>query len=80
MLRNLSELYAFSVATSGGSFGEVRNCYLDEQGWKIRFIVVETGPWLGGRKVLPNRQQEDDPFGHYGRLGHEYLAANAPPA
>ncbi|MEO7127552.1 MAG: PRC-barrel domain-containing protein [Rhodoferax sp.] len=52
MLRNVNDLYGFSVAASDGPIGEVRDCYFDDQTWTIRFFVVETGPWLGGRKVL----------------------------
>lgn len=52
MLRNVNDLYGFSVAASDGPIGEVRDCYFDDQAWTIRFFVVETGPWLGGRKVL----------------------------
>jgi hypothetical protein len=52
MLCNVNHLYGFSVAGSDGSIGEVRDCYFDDQAWTIRFFVVETGPWLRGRKVL----------------------------
>ncbi|MDQ6679852.1 MAG: PRC-barrel domain-containing protein [Pseudomonadota bacterium] len=52
MLRNVNDLYGFSVAGSDGPIGEVRDCYFDDQAWTVRFFVVETGPWLGGRKVL----------------------------
>ena len=52
MLRNVNDLYGFSVGASDGVIGEVRDCYFDDQAWAIRFFLVETGPWLGGRKVL----------------------------
>ena len=52
MLRNVNDLYGFSVAASDGPIGEIRDCYFDDQTWTIRFFVVETGPWLAGRKVL----------------------------
>ncbi len=52
MLRNVNDLYGFSVAAVDGSIGEIRDCYFDDQAWTIRFFVVETGTWLGGRKVL----------------------------
>ncbi|MEO8281450.1 MAG: PRC-barrel domain-containing protein, partial [Ideonella sp.] len=52
MLRNVNDLYGFSVAASDGPIGEVRDCFFDDQAWTIRFFVVEAGPWLGGRKVL----------------------------
>jgi hypothetical protein len=52
MLRNINDLYGCSVHASDGPIGEIRDCYFDDQVWTIRFFVVETGPWLGGRKVL----------------------------
>ncbi|MEO7337423.1 MAG: PRC-barrel domain-containing protein, partial [Caldimonas sp.] len=52
MLRNVNDLYGFSVNASDGPIGEVRDCYFDDQSWTVRFFVVETGAWLGGRKVL----------------------------
>lgn len=52
MLRNVNDLYGFSVAASDGPIGEVRDCFFDDQAWMTRFFVVETGQWLGGRKVL----------------------------
>lgn len=52
MLRNVNDLYGFSVAATDGPIGEIRDCYFDDQAWTIRFFVVETGSQLGGRKVL----------------------------
>jgi hypothetical protein len=52
MLRNVNDLYGFLVAANDGPIGEIRDCYFDDQSWTIRFFVVETGPWLNGRKVL----------------------------
>jgi hypothetical protein len=52
MLRNVNDLYGFSVEASNGPIGKIRDCYFDDQSWSIRFFVVETGPWLDGRKVL----------------------------
>lgn len=52
MLRNVNDLYGFSVSAADGPIGEIRDCYFDDQAWTIRFFVVETGVWLGGCKVL----------------------------
>jgi hypothetical protein len=32
--------------------GEVKDFYFDDQHWHIRYLVVSTGTWLKGRKVL----------------------------
>jgi hypothetical protein len=52
MLRNVNDLYGFPMAASDGPIGEIRDCYFDDQTWTVRFFVVETGAWLGGRNVL----------------------------
>ncbi|MEO8135464.1 MAG: PRC-barrel domain-containing protein [Betaproteobacteria bacterium] len=52
MLRDVNDLYGISVNASDGPIGEIKDCYFDDQAWTIRFFVVETGRWLGGRKVL----------------------------
>jgi hypothetical protein len=52
MLRNVNDLYGYTVAASDGLIGEVRDLYFDDAAWTIRFLVVETGPWLAGRNVL----------------------------
>ncbi|MEO8546250.1 MAG: PRC-barrel domain-containing protein, partial [Burkholderiaceae bacterium] len=52
MLRNVDDLYGFSLAASDGPIGEVRDCYFDDETWTIRFFLVETGSWLGSRRVL----------------------------
>lgn len=35
-----------------GEFGKVHDVYFDDQAWAVRYLVVETGDWLLGRKVL----------------------------
>ncbi|MEB0059662.1 PRC-barrel domain-containing protein [Variovorax sp. LG9.2] len=52
MLRNFNKILGFTVAASDGSIGEIRDCHFDDLTWTIRFFLVETGAWLGGRKVL----------------------------
>ncbi len=52
MLRNVNDLYGFSVTARNGPIGEIRDCYFDDQTWTIRFFIVQTGPWFGDRKVL----------------------------
>ncbi|MEP6882923.1 MAG: PRC-barrel domain-containing protein [Dokdonella sp.] len=52
MLRDFNDLYGFTLAGSDGPIGVVKDCYFDDQTWTIRFFMVETGAWLGGRKVL----------------------------
>jgi len=52
MLFVLSVLKAFTVVASDGRIGAVNDFLFDDQTWKIRWLVVDTGSWLLGRKVL----------------------------
>jgi hypothetical protein len=52
MLRSVNSLEGFAVGATDGSFGKVRNFYFDDQAWVVRYLVVDTGSWLGGRDVL----------------------------
>jgi hypothetical protein len=45
-------LEGFAVGATDGMFGKVRNFYFDDQAWVIRYLVVDTSTWLGGRDVL----------------------------
>jgi len=52
MLRNMEELRNFTLGATDGEIGKVKDFYFDDQTWKLRYLVVETGNWLFGRKVL----------------------------
>jgi sporulation protein YlmC with PRC-barrel domain len=52
MLLNLSELKGFTLKAKDGEIGEVQDFYFDDEDWAIRYLVVDTGNWLLGRKVL----------------------------
>ena len=52
MLHTIHELRGFSVEASDGTIGHVRDFFFDDVHWAVRFFVVETGPWLNGRRVL----------------------------
>ncbi len=52
-LRSLREVDGYDVAaTDGEAVGTVTDFLLDADGWVIRYLVVDTGRWLPGRKVL----------------------------
>ena len=52
MLRSVSDLEAFRIGASDGAIGSVKDFYFDDEAWVIRYVVVDTGGWLGGREVL----------------------------
>jgi uncharacterized protein YrrD len=52
MLKNVKELIGYDIHATDGNIGEVYDFYFDDQSWCIRYMVVNTGRWLSGRRVL----------------------------
>lgn len=51
-LREARKLEGYALHARDGTIGEVKDFYFDDQHWHIRYLVVWTGSWLKGRKVL----------------------------
>lgn len=52
MLRSLKQLYGYEILALDGEIGKVDDFFFDDKEWTIRYLVVDTGPWIFGRKVL----------------------------
>lgn len=52
MLTHASHLKNFAIRAADGELGTVAEFYFDDESWGIRYLVVDTGGWLGGRRVL----------------------------
>jgi hypothetical protein len=52
MLRSLKDIRGYGILASDGEIGDVYDFYFDDQSWNIRYLVVDTGKWLPGQKVL----------------------------
>ena len=52
MLRSIKQLLGDKLAASDGEIGHVKDFYFDDHNWAVRYVVVDTGSWLSGRKVL----------------------------
>ena len=52
MLRNVKDLRGYAIRATDGVIGKVDDFYFDDEDWGIRYLVVNTGSWLSGRKVL----------------------------
>ena len=52
MLYAVSSLKGFEIKATDGSLGTVSDFLFDDNTWKLRWMVVDTGRWLTGRKVL----------------------------
>ena len=47
-----SRVLGNAIEALDGPIGSVHDLYFDEQTWQIRYLVIDTGKWLPGRKVL----------------------------
>lgn len=52
MLHGAKKLEGMKIAALDGDIGSVDDVYFDDEKWVIRHLVVDTGKWLTGRKVL----------------------------
>lgn len=51
-LWSLKELEGFRILATDGDIGKVHDFFFEDQSWAVRYLVVDTGHWLPGRKVL----------------------------
>lgn len=51
-LRSTREVIGYAVRGRDGEAGEADDLILDAEEWAVRYVVVDTGKWLPGKKVL----------------------------
>ncbi|WP_316977052.1 PRC-barrel domain containing protein [Shumkonia mesophila] len=51
-LRSGREVEGYHVKATDGEIGHVEDFILDDEGWVVRYVVVDTRNWLPGKKVL----------------------------
>lgn len=56
MKRKIKSLTGFSIGATDGVVGEVKEFYFDDKTWTIRYLIVETGSWFNGKKILLSTQ------------------------
>ncbi|MCJ7717472.1 MAG: PRC-barrel domain-containing protein [Anaerolineales bacterium] len=52
MFLSIKNLSNYKIEATDGSIGQVHSFLFDDQSWIVRYLVVDTGTWLPGRKVL----------------------------
>jgi hypothetical protein len=52
MLRSVKSLEGYAIGATDGRFGKITDFYFDDAAWVVRYLVVDTRAWLGGRNVL----------------------------
>jgi sporulation protein YlmC with PRC-barrel domain len=52
MLLRISSLRGLPIQARDGEIGRISDVLFEDDTWRVRWLVVDTGPWLFGRKVL----------------------------
>lgn len=52
MKHNVENIVGWELGALDGEIGKIKELYFEDQSWTIRYLIVETGSWLLGRKVL----------------------------
>ena len=69
MLRSMKSLEGIAIGATDGKIGKVNDLYFDDgNSWVVRYLVVDTGNWLGGREVLVSPYSISQPVWADGEL------------
>lgn len=62
MLRSMKELDGYNIQAKDGEIGKAKDFLFDDDTWGLRYLVVDTGGFLTGRKVVisPNALGKPD--------------------
>ena len=66
MLHLAQKIAGATVSGTDGEIGTLEDFYFEEAGWNVRYLLVDTGSWFAGKRVLlsPSAVQGD-----WGRTG-----------
>ena len=51
-LRSTHKVKGYTIHAADGEIGDVEDFIIDDSTWKLDFLVVDTGHWFPGKKVL----------------------------
>ncbi len=51
-LRSTNEVLGYHIHANDGTIGHVEDFLIEDEQWRIHYMVVDTGNWLPGRKVV----------------------------
>lgn len=61
MLFSAKDVRKCKIKARDGELGSVHDLFFDDRTWEVRYIVVDTGRWLPGRRVLIPREALGEP-------------------
>ena len=51
-LRSTAKVKGYKIHAYDGNIGDIEDFIVDDSSWRLDFMVVNTGNWLLGKKVL----------------------------
>jgi uncharacterized protein YrrD len=52
MLLSLKDVFGYTILATDGQIGAVDDFLVDNESLRARYLVIDTGTWLPGRKVI----------------------------
>ena len=52
MLQRARDLRGYNLSARDGDIGKAEEFYFDDRSWAVRYLIADTGGWLGGSQVL----------------------------
>jgi uncharacterized protein YrrD len=68
MIRSQSEISGYAIHATDGLIGAVSDILFEDTTWLVRWLVIDTGDWLVGRKVLLPLSA----LAHVNHIGHQF--------
>ena len=62
MLHRAQKIIGAAIHAVDGEIGTVEDFYFEEGDWTVRYLLVDTGKWLSGKKVLPSPMDVKGPW------------------
>lgn len=60
-LRSVNEILGYKLLAAEGGIGSCQDFLFDDEHWTVRFVVVDTGKWLPGKRVVVSPVFLDEP-------------------
>ncbi len=51
-VQSIRALMNHALKATDGSIGHVTDCFIDDENWTIRYLLIDTGHWRPGQQVL----------------------------
>jgi hypothetical protein len=67
MLRHTSKIVGYAIGATDGPIGSISDLLFDDVTWLVRWLVVDTGSLLSGRRVL----LPPSALSHVNHIGHQ---------